>query len=197
VAGPGPPARTRPRRRNPSRISRMLVCPAPLGPSSAKISPYSTVRLTPSTAATAPYRLTSLSTTTALTVDTLPVRTLPAHRRGGGRAPLPRGIGRGEGTRKVGRVEQRILGRTGRSGSVVGLGPWQLGADWGDVDEATALAVLDAAAESGITLFDSADVYGDGRSEQLIGQWRLANAGHSLTVATKVGRRVAQLPENY
>jgi aryl-alcohol dehydrogenase-like predicted oxidoreductase len=94
-------------------------------------------------------------------------------------------------------VEQRILGRTGRSVSVVGLGTWQLGADWGDVDERTAIAVLDAAAESGVTLFDTADVYGDGRSEQLIGRWRRANPGHPLTVATKMGRRVAQLAENY
>ena len=94
-------------------------------------------------------------------------------------------------------MEQRVLGRTGRSVSVVGLGTWQLGADWGDVDEATALAVLDAAAGSGVTLFDTADVYGDGRSEQLIGQWRRANPGHPLTVATKMGRRVAQRPENY
>jgi aryl-alcohol dehydrogenase-like predicted oxidoreductase len=94
-------------------------------------------------------------------------------------------------------VEQRILGRTGRSVSVVGLGTWQLGADWGEVDEATALAVLDAAAESGVTLLDTADVYGDGRSEQLIGQWRRANRGYPMTVATKMGRRVAQVPENY
>jgi aryl-alcohol dehydrogenase-like predicted oxidoreductase len=94
-------------------------------------------------------------------------------------------------------VEQRILGRTGRSVSVVGLGTWQLGADWGDVDEATALAVLDASAEAGVTLFDTADVYGDGRSEQTIGQWRRANPGHPLTVATKMGRRVAQEPGNY
>jgi aryl-alcohol dehydrogenase-like predicted oxidoreductase len=94
-------------------------------------------------------------------------------------------------------VEQRILGRTGRSVSVVGLGTWQLGADWGDVDEATALAVLDAAAEAGVTLFDTADVYGDGRSEQLIGTWRRANPDHPLTVATKMGRRVAQEPGNY
>jgi aryl-alcohol dehydrogenase-like predicted oxidoreductase len=94
-------------------------------------------------------------------------------------------------------VEQRILGRTGRSLSVVGLGTWQLGADWGDVDEATALAVLDAAAEAGVTLFDTADVYGDGRSEQLIGTWRRANPSHPLTVATKMGRRVAQEPGNY
>ncbi|HEY3715355.1 MAG TPA: aldo/keto reductase [Jatrophihabitantaceae bacterium] len=94
-------------------------------------------------------------------------------------------------------MEQRILGRTGRSVSVVGLGTWQLGADWGDVDEATALAVLDAAAEAGVTLFDTADVYGDGRSEQLIGTWRRANPDHPLTVATKMGRRVAQEPGNY
>jgi aryl-alcohol dehydrogenase-like predicted oxidoreductase len=94
-------------------------------------------------------------------------------------------------------VEQRILGRTGRSVSVVGLGTWQLGADWGDVDEATALAVLDASAAAGVTLFDTADVYGDGRSEQTIGQWRRANPGHPLTVATKMGRRVAQEPGNY
>ncbi|HEY3089564.1 MAG TPA: aldo/keto reductase [Jatrophihabitantaceae bacterium] len=94
-------------------------------------------------------------------------------------------------------MEQRILGRSGRSVSVVGLGTWQLGADWGEVDEATALAVLDGAAESGVTLFDTADVYGDGRSEQLIGRWQRANPGYPLTVATKMGRRVAQLPENY
>jgi len=94
-------------------------------------------------------------------------------------------------------VEQRILGRTGRSVSVVGLGTWQLGADWGDVDEATALAVLDASAEAGVTLFDTADVYGDGRSEQTIGQWRRANPNQPLTVATKMGRRVAQEPGNY
>ncbi|HEY7047021.1 MAG TPA: aldo/keto reductase [Jatrophihabitantaceae bacterium] len=94
-------------------------------------------------------------------------------------------------------MEQRILGRTGRSVSVVGLGTWQLGADWGDVDEATALAVLDASAGAGVTLFDTADVYGDGRSEQTIGAWRKANPDHPLTVATKMGRRVAQEPGNY
>jgi aryl-alcohol dehydrogenase-like predicted oxidoreductase len=94
-------------------------------------------------------------------------------------------------------MEQRILGRSGRSVSVVGLGTWQLGADWGDVDEDTALAVLDAAAEAGVTLFDTADVYGDGRSEQLIGRWRRANPDHPLTIATKMGRRVPQKPENY
>jgi aryl-alcohol dehydrogenase-like predicted oxidoreductase len=71
-------------------------------------------------------------------------------------------------------VEERVLGRTGRAVSVVGLGTWQLGADWGVVDEASALAVLDAAAQAGVTFLDTADVYGDGRSERLIGQFLAA-----------------------
>lgn len=94
-------------------------------------------------------------------------------------------------------MEQRALGRTGRRVSSVGLGTWQLGADWGDVSEADAFAVLDAAAESGVTLFDTADVYGDGRSESLIARWRARNAGWSGTVITKMGRRVPQLAEHY
>jgi aryl-alcohol dehydrogenase-like predicted oxidoreductase len=92
-------------------------------------------------------------------------------------------------------VEERALGKTGRAVSVIGLGTWQLGADWGDVDEAEALAVLDAAAQAGVTFLDTADVYGDGRSEQLIGQFMAANPGLPLTVATKMGRRVEQDPE--
>ena len=53
---------------------------------------------------------------------------------------------------------------------MVGLGTWQLGGDWGEVSDRDALSVLEAAVESGITFFDTADVYGDGRSEQLIGR---------------------------
>ncbi|MFG2818574.1 aldo/keto reductase [Kitasatospora sp. NPDC048365] len=95
-------------------------------------------------------------------------------------------------------MEQRVLGRTGRAVSVVGLGTWQLGADWGDVEESTALAVLDAAVEAGVTFFDTADVYGDGRSEQLIGRYLHGpGAGAGIFVATKLGRRLPQLPENY
>src|SRR5689334_15928340 len=94
-------------------------------------------------------------------------------------------------------MQTRTLGRTGRTVSVVGLGTWQLGADWGDVAEADALAVLDAAYDAGVTFFDTADVYGDGRSESLIGSWLKANAGSGVTVATKMGRRVDQIPENY
>jgi aryl-alcohol dehydrogenase-like predicted oxidoreductase len=94
-------------------------------------------------------------------------------------------------------MEKRILGRTGRAVSVVGLGTWQLGADWGEVGEKDALAVLEAAAATGITFLDTADVYGDGRSERIIGQFLAANPGAEFTVATKMGRRVAQDPEFY
>ncbi|MCM3659542.1 aldo/keto reductase [Georgenia satyanarayanai] len=94
-------------------------------------------------------------------------------------------------------MQSRTLGRTGRTVSPIGLGTWQLGADWGDVAEADALAVLDASAEAGVTFFDTADVYGDGRSESIIAQWRRANPGADVTVATKMGRRLPQEPENY
>ncbi|MFG2176649.1 aldo/keto reductase [Streptomyces niveus] len=94
-------------------------------------------------------------------------------------------------------MDKRVLGRTGREASVVGLGTWQLGADWGDVVEADAFAVLDAALESGVTFFDTADVYGDGRSEQLIGRFLKNRPDAGVFVATKMGRRAEQRPENY
>jgi len=90
-----------------------------------------------------------------------------------------------------------MLGRTGRTVSVAGLGTWQLGADWGEVTDASALAVLDAAAGAGVTFLDTADVYGDGRSERLIGRFLAANPGLPMTVATKMGRRVPQDPAQY
>ncbi|MDQ0148049.1 aldo/keto reductase [Pseudarthrobacter niigatensis] len=94
-------------------------------------------------------------------------------------------------------MEQRILGKTGRSVSVVGLGTWQLGADWGNVDPAQAQAILAASVEAGVTFFDTADVYGDGKSEQAIGKFLKDNPGLGVTVATKMGRRMEQRPENY
>ena len=94
-------------------------------------------------------------------------------------------------------MEQRVLGRTGRPVSVIGLGTWQLGADWGNVSEADAMEVLRAAVESGVTFFDTADVYGDGRSERVIGRFLASNAGQGIMVATKMGRRVEQRPEHY
>ncbi|MFI0237763.1 aldo/keto reductase [Streptomyces sp. NPDC016845] len=94
-------------------------------------------------------------------------------------------------------MEQRVFGRSKQQVSVVGLGTWQLGADWGDVKEEDALAVLDAAVESGVTFFDTADVYGDGRSEQVIGQYLRRRPDAEILVATKMGRRVELDPALY
>ncbi|MET4782386.1 aldo/keto reductase [Glaciihabitans sp. UYNi722] len=94
-------------------------------------------------------------------------------------------------------MKTRTLGRTGRTVSVIGLGTWQLGADWGEVSEQDARAVLDASAAAGVTLFDTADVYGDGRSEKIIGGYLADNTGHSITVATKMGRRDDQDAANF
>ena len=92
-------------------------------------------------------------------------------------------------------MEERRIERLGRDVSVVGLGTWQLGADWGEVEPAAAHAVLDAAVQAGVTFFDTADVYGDGRSERFCGELRARHPG--VFVATKMGRRAEQLPENY
>jgi aryl-alcohol dehydrogenase-like predicted oxidoreductase len=92
-------------------------------------------------------------------------------------------------------VEERALGRTGRRVGVVGLGAWQLGADWGEVSEDDAFATLEAAVDEGVTFIDTADVYGDGRSEQIVGRFAKEHPG--FTVATKMGRRVPQEPSAY
>jgi aryl-alcohol dehydrogenase-like predicted oxidoreductase len=95
-------------------------------------------------------------------------------------------------------MESRRLGRTGREVSVVGLGCWQLGSDWGHLDQQQAFAILDAAVESGVTFLDTADVYGDGRSEALIGQFLAEQRTGGITVATKMGRRAdPHVPEAY
>ncbi len=99
-------------------------------------------------------------------------------------------------------VEMRTLGRTGRPVSVIGLGCWQLGADWGAVSEDDAMAVLHAAVDAGVTVLDTADVYGDGRSERLIGRLLRERAGAGdgagLTVLTKCGRRAdPHVPEAF
>ncbi|MBX3194818.1 MAG: aldo/keto reductase [Microbacteriaceae bacterium] len=92
-------------------------------------------------------------------------------------------------------MDTRTLGPTDRTVTAIGLGTWQLGADWGEVSEGDARAVLDASRDAGVTFFDTADVYGDGRSESIIGAWRREHPG--VFVATKMGRRVEQVPENY
>ncbi|WP_127503118.1 aldo/keto reductase [Actinoplanes solisilvae] len=92
-------------------------------------------------------------------------------------------------------MENRSFRRMGRTAGVVGLGAWQLGADWGEVSESDAHETLQAAVDAGVTFIDTADVYGDGRSEQIIGSFIKTRPG--LTVATKMGRRVPQEPANY
>jgi aryl-alcohol dehydrogenase-like predicted oxidoreductase len=91
----------------------------------------------------------------------------------------------------------RTLGRTGRQVSEIGFGAWQIGGDWGEVDQDAAMATLHAAADAGVTFFDTADVYGDGRSERLVGRFLRERPGERLTVATKMGRRLPQTVENY
>jgi len=94
-------------------------------------------------------------------------------------------------------MEQRMLGRVGRPVGVIGLGAWQLGADWGEVSDEAASDVLDAALDAGVTFIDTADVYGDGRSERSCGALLARRPDAGLVVATKMGRRVDQRPENY
>ena len=84
----------------------------------------------------------------------------------------------------------RPLGRTGLSVSVVGLGTWQLGGEWGiDFSQAQADEILDAAADSGINLIDTAECYGDHLSEALIGDYLARRDRSRWIVATKFGHR--------
>jgi aryl-alcohol dehydrogenase-like predicted oxidoreductase len=92
-------------------------------------------------------------------------------------------------------MEARHVQRLNRDVSVIGLGTWQLGADWGDVDTGAAQEVLETAYARGVTFFDTADVYGDGRSERFCAGLRERHP--DVFVATKMGRRVDQTTENY
>lgn len=85
----------------------------------------------------------------------------------------------------------RPFGRTGRDTSAVGFGAWAIGGSWGDVPEADARATLHAALDAGMTFIDTADVYGDGRSEKIIRAVLAERAGLRPFVATKAGRRLS------
>ena len=94
-------------------------------------------------------------------------------------------------------MKTRPFGNTGRKVSEVGLGCWQLGgAEWGDVPDEQALAILGAAVDSGVTFFDTADVYGNGRSESLIGRF-LKQSAKEIFIATKLGRTSDLYPDKY
>jgi len=86
-------------------------------------------------------------------------------------------------------MKYRIFGKTNWKVSEVGLGTWALGGGWGRVSESDAIGVLEKAIERDINFFDTADVYGDGKSEQLIGQV-LKSTDQKIYVATKFGRRL-------
>jgi aryl-alcohol dehydrogenase-like predicted oxidoreductase len=86
-------------------------------------------------------------------------------------------------------MRYRILGKTGYKVSEIGYGAWSLGADWGDVTEDQALSTLGSLSKAGISFIDTADVYGDGRSEKIISQF-LNSQKTQFIVATKAGRRL-------
>ena len=87
-------------------------------------------------------------------------------------------------------MHTRPFNGTGRDVSEIGLGCWQIGGSWGEVEEATALQILADAHDAGVTFFDTADVYGGGRSERLIGRFlKERSLKDEVFVATKLGRK--------
>lgn len=86
-------------------------------------------------------------------------------------------------------MNYRALGRTGLNASEVSFGAWAIGGSWGQVSEKDALAALHQAADAGVNFIDTADVYGDGRSERLIARFRKERK-QEIIVATKAGRRL-------
>lgn len=92
----------------------------------------------------------------------------------------------------------RPFGATGLSVSAIGFGGWAIGSCWGRVDDPTSFAALERALALGVSFFDTADVYGRGRSERLLGKLRRAHPRATTLIATKAGRRLpVQRPEGY
>lgn len=95
-------------------------------------------------------------------------------------------------------MKYRKLGKDGFEVSEVGLGCWQLGGDWGkDFNEQQAFEIFETALEYGTTLFDTADVYGDGNSEKFIGDYMQQTGRTDIRVVTKLGRNAKLYPDNY
>lgn len=88
-------------------------------------------------------------------------------------------------------MKKREFGRTGVHVSEIGFGAWAIGGSWGEVSTGDAKAALHAALDSGVTFIDTADVYGDGRSEKLIAEVLRERGGERPFVATKAGRRLS------
>ena len=86
-------------------------------------------------------------------------------------------------------MQYRPLGRTGWNVSTVSFGAWAIGGAWGSVDDKDSLAALDRAIDLGVNFIDTADVYGDGRSERLVAEL-LRRRREEIHVATKAGRRL-------
>lgn len=94
-------------------------------------------------------------------------------------------------------MNTRLFARTERKVSEIGLGCWQLGgSDWGNLDDQRAFDILNAAVDAGVTFLDTADVYGMGRSETLIGKFLKQRRGQFF-VATKLGRMPDLYPDKY
>ncbi|MDB5167059.1 MAG: NADP-dependent oxidoreductase domain [Candidatus Saccharibacteria bacterium] len=85
-------------------------------------------------------------------------------------------------------MNYRKFGKTNKTVSEIGLGTWQLGGSWGDVSDEEAIDILHTAADNGVTFFDTADVYGDGKSERLIAQFMKSRKAKDIFIATKIGR---------
>jgi aryl-alcohol dehydrogenase-like predicted oxidoreductase len=95
-------------------------------------------------------------------------------------------------------MEYRQLGRTDMKVSAISFGAWAIGGTWGSVDDEESMRALHAAVDAGTNFVDTADVYGDGRSERLVARLRRERKGETIFVATKAGRRLpAQTPEGY
>ena len=86
-------------------------------------------------------------------------------------------------------MQKRKFGKIGWDISEISLGCWAMGADWGDVSEENAKNILKTSFENGINFFDTADVYGDGRSEKFVGEF-INSTSERIYVATKAGRRI-------
>jgi aryl-alcohol dehydrogenase-like predicted oxidoreductase len=87
-------------------------------------------------------------------------------------------------------MQYRSLGRTGWKVSAISFGAWAIGADWGTVSDKDSLAALNRAIDLGVNFIDTADVYGDGRSERLVAQLKRTRR-EKIFIATKAGRRLS------